>query len=189
MKEHPVSRKPWKIGHGWSLLLSPVLIPALFVGAALSIPYSMLRRNSMRRRRLALEEEMRSAGRLMTSTDFIREMEQGHGSLIVERFSFKGPVYAWWTSDKVYELCPHPTVDWLSMLKDEIFLPASEWYSERYTNHKSGHAFLVKTQERSETENAFWEKLFTNGLDTGNWVEIVPTEVLRSKRKSETEHR
>ena len=35
--------------------------------------------------------------------DFVRDLGQGNGVLIVERFSFKGPIRLWWTRDDLYK--------------------------------------------------------------------------------------
>jgi len=43
--------------------------------------------------------------------------------LIVERFSFKGPIRVWWTRDNLYKMCPFPMVDWLTMARDSAFDP------------------------------------------------------------------
>ena len=145
-------KKGVRLGRGWSLLLSPLLIPALFIAAGLSIPYALVSRHFQRRRSRALEQEMKSAGRLITWSDLNREMEQAHGTLIIERYSFKGPVDCWWTADYTYPLCPHPVVDWLTMANDKGFQPVSEWYKERYTNPRTGRALLVARRQAEKME-------------------------------------
>lgn len=78
----------------------------------------------------------------MEWADFIHELEQGNGTLIVERFSFKGPIRLWWTSENVYKTCPHALVDWLTMARDADFKPIRDWCHKNYTG-ATGRAMLV----------------------------------------------
>jgi len=73
---------------------------------------------------------------------FIREIQNGHGTLIVERFSLKGPIRMWWTPENLYEVCPYPLADWPTMANDATFDPVLEWCHERYTG-ATGTALLV----------------------------------------------
>ena len=176
-------RRGWELGKFWGLVLFPFVVVAMAIGAPLSMLYSVVHRRSLRRRSRALEQRMRAAGRLMAWTDFTREMDQGHGTLIIKRSSFKGPVDWWWTAENTYQLCPYRAVDWLTMLRDESFQPLSEWYKEHYTSIKTGRASLVAAGHGGDHGIDFGRKLVTTGLDVGVWVEIPPAEKLERRKK------
>lgn len=110
----------------------------------------------------------------MNFAEFTRQMDLGHGTLIVERYSFKGPTDWWWTEDNTYQLCPYPVVDWLVMTKNATFQPVFEWYRENYTGVKTGRAFLVAASDDEHNRIELGRKLVTTGLEKGMWVEIAP---------------
>jgi hypothetical protein len=90
---------------------------------------------------------MKVNGRTIDWEHFIREINEGHGTLIVERFSFKGPIRMWWTGDNIYEVCPYPLVDWLTMARDTNFDALRGWCHNRYTG-TSANALLVEGSEQ-----------------------------------------
>lgn len=96
----------------------------------------------MARREDRYAESMKLSGRVMEWADFIRELDQGKGMLIVERFSFKGPIRVWWTRDNLYKSCPYPLVDWLTMARDRAFDRVRDWCHTRYTG-ATGEAMLL----------------------------------------------
>jgi hypothetical protein len=57
----------------------------------------------------------------MTWSGFRCALEQNRGTFIEERYSFKGPVRWWWTSENFYTECCYPSVDWLTMHHDPDF--------------------------------------------------------------------
>jgi hypothetical protein len=147
--------------HEKPIVISPaagvLLLPLLFAGAALSIPYTAVSRRLRARRERQFTRSMRTSGRTMEWAHFIREMRDGNGTLIVERFSFKGPIRMWWTADNVYELCQYPLVDWLTMANDTDFDLLKDWGHERYTG-TTASALLVegsKEQWRTIPSTAF----------------------------------
>ena len=131
-------RKPVKFGPVASLFF----LPLLFVAGALSIPYGLVRRRVVAHRERQFSHFMKGSGRTMEWASFIREMNDGHGTLIVERFSFKGPIRMWWTGDDVYEVCPYPLVDWLTMARESRFDAVRDWCHSKYTSN-TGSALLV----------------------------------------------
>ena len=105
-------RKPKaQFGPLWAV----VFVPLLFVGAALSIPYSAIKNRRRTRQERRFASLMDLHGRTIPWNNFIAEVDARMGTLVVERFSFKGPVRRWWTSENVYDLCPYPLTDWLTM--------------------------------------------------------------------------
>lgn len=83
--------KPLRFGPVAGLLFLPLLLLA----GAVSIPYGIVRRRVVARREGRFAESMKLSGRMMDWIDFIRELDRGNGMLIVERFSFKGPLRLW----------------------------------------------------------------------------------------------
>jgi hypothetical protein len=146
-------RKPVHIGLPWSLLF----IPFMFIAAGLSIPYSLVACRVQRRNEEAFQVSMTSLGRVMRWSDFVRALDETRGTAILERYSFKGPVRWWWTSENIYDASPYPTVDWLTMF-DESFLPFAEWCRERYTSPEQGQAFLVGRGPEEESRS-LWTRL------------------------------
>lgn len=124
------------------VLVLPFL-PLVFLAAAISIPYTKIRRRRMARREDRFKESMKLSGRVMDWAELVRELDLGNGILIVERFSFKGPVRLWWTSDDLYKTCPYPLVDWFTMAQDAAFDPVRDWCNARYTG-ATGEAMLVR---------------------------------------------
>ncbi|MGA2570257.1 MAG: hypothetical protein ABSF23_07025 [Terracidiphilus sp.] len=98
-------------------LLGILLIPVVFVGAVLAIPYSVALRWMRQHREHAFRALMKSRGRWIGWQDFLRAMHTRGGTCIEERFSPKGPVRFWWTPEDVYRESPHEIIDWFTMRK------------------------------------------------------------------------
>lgn len=114
---------------------------------------------------------MTLSGRMMDWKDFIRELDGGNGMLIVERFSFKGPIRLWWTPDDVYKACPYPLVDWLTMTVDRTFDPVRDWCHTKYTG-VTGEAMLVAgTKDQWRTIRGDEPMTFREGI---RFVEVPP---------------
>jgi hypothetical protein len=133
-------KRPPEIGLPWSLLFIPVLL----VLGAISIPYAFVGSYIQRRHERSFSIEMKQRGRAIDWPHFQQMINQARGTLIVERYSVKGPVRWWWTSDDIYAICPHPIVDWITkMHNDESNRPLAEWCHQRYTGLEEGRALLV----------------------------------------------
>ena len=130
--------KPIELGRVAGLLFLPLLL----VGGALSIPYAMVARRVRSRRERRFAKSMKVGGRTMEWARFIRETNEDRGTLIIERFSLKGPIRMWWTEDNAYEVCPYSLVDWFTMAHDKNFDAVRDWCHNRYTGPK-GSALLV----------------------------------------------
>jgi hypothetical protein len=159
--------KPINLGPIGGLLLLPLLL----VAAVISIPYEKIRRRRVARREDRFMECMRLRERVMKWEDFIRELDGGNGMLIVERFSFKGPIRLWWTRENVYKTCPYSFVDWETMAFDASFDPVRDWCRTRYTG-ASGEAMLVSgTKDQWRTIRGDEPMGFREGVQ---FVEVPP---------------
>ena len=113
-------------------------------------------------------ESMKLKGRVMDWADFVRDLDQGKGVLIVERFSFKGPIRLWWTRHDLYKTCPYPLVDWGAM---RHFNAVRDWFHARYTGD-GGEAMLVAgTTDQWRTLCGDKPMTWREGIQ---WVEIPP---------------
>ena len=168
-------RKPVEIGYPWSLFL----IPVLFIVAGASIPYALVAMHVQRRRERAFRTQMEALGRLMNWSDFLSALRESRGTFIKERYSFKGPVRWWWTSEDFYDVCPYPTVDWLTMHRDESFRPLAEWCRQRYTSPHGGRAFLVAADGVPKEEIRALRSELESDSATARWIEVPPPERFR----------
>ena len=166
-----------EIGSPWSLLF----VPFLFIAAGLSLPYTLVARRVRRRNEETFRTRMKTLGRVMDWSDFVRALSETPGTLILERYSFKGPLRWWWTSENVYDVCPYATVDWLTMQYDESFHPFAEWCRQRYTSLDEGRAFLVGPAPAGESLS-LWSRLQCAEKGPERWIEVVPPERLRKTK-------
>jgi hypothetical protein len=114
---------------------------------------------------------MKADGRIIEWERFMREISAGHGTLIVERFSFKGPIRVWWTREDVYEVCPYPLVDWLTMARETSFDAVRDWCHKKYTSN-TGSALLVDgSKEHWRTIRGSSPLLFRDGI---RYLEVPP---------------
>ena len=173
----PVERNPREIGLPWSLLIIPVLLLA----GAISVPFSLLGGRIQRRRELAFRKLMQTRGRVIDWAAFQRAAAENRGTLLRERYSLKGPIRWWWTSENVYEICPHPIVDWMTMANDAGFRPTREWFRQRYTDPVEGRAFLVATHGITQEEIRSVRSQLESESGTLRWIEVVPPARLRNR--------
>jgi hypothetical protein len=114
---------------------------------------------------------VKASGRVIDWTQFICEINNSHGTLIVERFSFKGPIRMWWIKENVYQVCPYPLVDWLTMAKERDFDVARDWCHRMYTG-PTGSALLV------DGSKGQWRTIRGNGpftfQDRIRFLEVPP---------------
>jgi hypothetical protein len=168
-------KRPPEIG----LPLSLLMIPVLFIAAGLSIPVTLVVARVRRRRERAFRRRMQASSRITEWSDFVRALDENRGTLIEERYSLKGPVRWWWTSEDVYQVCPHTMVDWMTMLDDPSFRPVAEWFRQRYTSPEIGQAVLVSTEGVPREEVHVLRSRLKSELGTVRWIEVVPPESLR----------
>jgi hypothetical protein len=161
--------------------VSLLFIPLLFLAAGLTIPYGFVGGRLQRRRERTFQNKMQAVGRLVSWEDFITAMDESRGTLIEERYSFKGPVRLWWVSENFYDVCPYPTVDWLTMCKEEQFRTFVEWCRENYTNPERGRALLVSSPPKGGGLELHRRLVPESGKET--WIAVPPPEALRRKKK------
>ena len=114
---------------------------------------------------------MKVQGRMMDWAHFIREINDSHGTLIVERFSLKGPIRMWWTRENVYEVCPHPLVDWLTMSNDKSFDAVRDWCHSQYTGGTSSALLVDGNKEQWHTVQGNAPLTFRDDI---RYVEVPP---------------
>src|SRR5690349_2638119 len=125
----------------FSPLWSPAVVTLLVVVAALSIPYGAIHKHIWCRRKRQFTEKLKRQNRILEWDRVSKELRQQRGTLIVEQLSVKGPVRWWWTTENVYDACPHPIVDVVTMLFDRSsFRPLLDWFHKRYTSVEGGLA-------------------------------------------------
>ena len=166
----PAERPQREIGAPWSLLLIPVLLLA----GAVSVPISSVAARIRRRRERAFRERMLQCGRIMGWAEFQAAIAKNDGTLIEERYSFKGPVRWWWNADNVYEICPHPMVDWMAMLNNPTFRATTEWFHHQYTDPEKGRAFLVVTDRAVRDEIRAIRSELKSESGRVRWIEVAP---------------
>ena len=161
-----------KIGPVGSLLL----LPFLLVAGVLSFPYAMLKAFSRKRNKQKLQARMEAQGRVIEWSEFLNALNETRGTAIIERYSFKGPVYLWWTPENLYDVCPYPTVDWMT-LHDESYGPFAEGCRIRYTSRDAGSAVLVGDASPAEAHSL--HRRFESYTGSERWIEVVPPEAVR----------
>jgi len=158
--------------------LGLLMVPFLFVGACFAAPYSVALRWRQQHREQALKSLMKSRGRFIGWTEFVRAMHESGGTCIEERFSAKGPVRFWWTPDNVYGESPHEIIDWFTMRKGRRHEPFVLWCRERYTAANGGSAVLVETWGVTKQEiYALWAECRPES-NKAQWIEVAPPEIL-----------
>ena len=138
-------KRPIKLGRVAGVLLLPLLL----VGVVLSIPHTMVWQRVKCRRERRFANSLKADGRIVDWEHFIPEITAGNGTLIVERFSFKGPIRMWWTREDVYEACPYLLVDWLTMARETSFDAVRDWCHSKYTSNR-GSALLAGDEDFPE---------------------------------------
>lgn len=167
---------PRTIGMPWSLLF----IPILFMVAGLSIPYAVVASRIQRRRGRAFCAQMQARGRVIEWSECLRAMEESRGTVIIERYSMKGPVRWWWTSENFYDVCPYAPIESLSWIPQEAsYRPFAEWCRQRYTSPDGGGALLVNASEIPAKK-----KMDALESGTARWINVIPPESLRATGKN-----
>jgi hypothetical protein len=173
--------KPRKRPHEFGPVHAIWFVPALAIAAVLSIPISMVAMALQKKREQSFKDQMRAARRVIAQRDFEQVLQEGRGTVIVERYSLKGPIRWWWTSENLYDICPYPLVTWFEkMPDDECYRPLAEWCQREYTSSEQGRALLVDLASRRGEG-----KTDRNALCSGRlkWFEVAPTEKLRPYRE------
>jgi len=148
-------RSPRKFGALWS----PIFLPLLFIGAALSIPYGLGRTAYWRLKERRFARQMASLSRTISFEELASRVESGQGTIIHEWYSvLKGPIRHWWVVDDVLSISPRPFVDRLHMIRRR-YKPLVEWCFREYTSPQQGRAlFFVVGKAQKEAYPALLEK-------------------------------
>jgi len=154
------------------------MIPVLFVGACLAVPYTLgarwLRLHGEHKLRLL----MKSRGRLITWPEFVRAMHERGGTCIEEKFTAKGPVRFWWTPDDVRRKSPHEIASWFTMRKGRQYESFVQWCRARYTSVDEGSAVLVDATLVPRREiYTLWSECRSDAMKA-QWIEVAPPEIL-----------
>jgi len=162
-------------------VMGVAMIPVLFVGACLAIPYTLgvrwLRLHGEHKLRLL----MKSRGRLITWPEFVRAMHETGGTCIEEKFTAKGPVRFWWTPEDVHRKSPHEIINRFTMRKGRQYEPFVHWCRARYTSADAGSALLVDTPLVPRREiYALWSECRSE-TTKAQWIEVAPPEILPHK--------
>lgn len=170
---------------GMGVVMGMAMVPVLFAGACLAIPYTVGVRWLRSRGEYKLRLLMKSRGRLMIWAEFVRMMRERGGTCIEEKFSPKGPWRFWWTPEDVQSESPHEIIDWFTMRKGRQHEPFVHWCRDRYTNAENGTAVMVDAVRTSRREiYALWAECRSDTAKA-NWVEVAPPEILPHKTGSE----
>ena len=122
-----------------------LLLPFLFLAAALSIPYALVASRIRDHKEKQLRIKLKEGGRTIEWHQFLRELSAGRGTLFIDMCWPKGPERWWWTEDDVRTLSPYPLPDTPEILIDiySEFDPVRNWCTELYTSPTTGKASLV----------------------------------------------
>ena len=154
------------------------MIPVLFAGACLAIPYTLgarwLRLYGEHKLRLL----MKSRGRLTTWPEFVRVLHERGGTCIEEKFTAKGPVRFWWTPEDVRRESPHEIANWFTMRKGRQHETFVHWCRARYTSVDAGSAVLVDATRVPRREiYTLWSECRSDAMKA-QWIEVAPPEIL-----------
>jgi hypothetical protein len=136
---------------------SLLFIPVMFIGAAISIPWSCVDNLVKGRREKRFAKEIQAASRSMTWKEFGSAMENEQGTIIGEYLSFKGPFRLWWTEEDIPAASPYKWEREDFAWYEPQFTPFFEWCYARFTNPQSGTARLVMVP--AEERKGLREKL------------------------------
>lgn len=140
------SRRPLEIGPPLSLLV----IPALFIGAAISLvawpAISLVRR----RQEKSFATRMSAVGRSISWKDLETALDKNQGTIIGECLSEKGPCRLWWTPENVRAVSPHKCYPegysrdlYFGPYVDPDFASFFEWCYTTFTSPHSGTGRLI----------------------------------------------
>ena len=127
----------------FSALLGVLFILVLLIAAPLSVPISWTMRYFERRREDRLAIALRGRGRSISWQQAKAEVGLGHGTLIGEYLSLKGPFRLWWTPESIAEISPYPCcfekLPWGIEEAAAFFL----WCRSEFTDVPNGRALIV----------------------------------------------
>jgi hypothetical protein len=162
-------------------VMGVAMIPVLFAGACLAIPYTITARWLRLHREHRLRLLMKSRGRLIAWPEFVRALRERGGTCIEEKFSSHGPVRFWWTPEDVHKESPHEITSWFTMRKGRQYEPFVHWCRARYTSADEGSAVLVDATLVPRREiYTLWSECRSEAMKA-QWIEVAPPEIMPHK--------
>jgi hypothetical protein len=156
------------LGPLWGVLV----IPLLFLAAALSIPYGLIVNALYRAREKRFAQRMAERDRVITFNDLIQALEAGNGTLICEwKSRYNGPVRRWWVGEDLFAKSPFPITGRKTTMNPKASF--ARWCFDEYTNAADGKAlFVVATRKqrkllRKKLEN--YRKIDVPTVDKEGW--------------------
>lgn len=143
-----------------SVILWILAVVAFLIAVPLSIPVTKIWQAIKRRQERKFATNMRAANRSLPWSEACRRVENGHGCLISDHLSIKGPVRLWWTAEDVAAITPHACFfEELPDNEESLDSEFDVWCRSRYTNAESGTALLVELcgTERSSVRQKLTE--------------------------------
>jgi hypothetical protein len=156
----------WRVPFPFDFLLGLAFLPVLLIAGLVSIPLAPLHRARERKRESVVAQNLTARGRVVAWAEAKTFIECGHGTLIGEYSTLKGPYRLWWTEDDIVAITPYPPCrDVLPWEHDsqEFFA----WCRERYTDLEMGRASWVDLTGLPEQE---MEAAFQKLKPLGRWV-------------------
>lgn len=138
----------------FSILVSLIFLPLLFIAAGISVPVTVIRRYLQRRAERRVAEGLRHGGRVVEWSEARGRCECKGGTFIEEYLSLKGPWRLWWTPDAVPGLSPLPCcfAEYPYAEADGQYAEFWRWCGGRYCDLKEGTAHLVVVRKEEEAE-------------------------------------
>jgi hypothetical protein len=163
-----------------AIVLFPIVVPALLIGAAISIPWTQIMRVKQRRDEARFAKQMKVAGRIMGWAELKSAIGEGKGTVIGEYLSMKGPFRLWWTPEDIPRTSPYACEkevreEWMESEPREFF----QWCYSHFTNSESGLARLVIVPEEERRQ-------LKTTLEGVRYVAIWSFRQLREKRYQES---
>jgi hypothetical protein len=130
--------------------LGLLLVPLMFLAAAISIPYGVVANALYEKRARHFARKMAEKRRSIAS-DQLLNIEAKNGTIIWEwKSQFKGPTRVWWTADNLLQNSPFPIVDRKEWVPQENDLPFTRWCFNEYVDPSQGKALLLASAKEQK---------------------------------------
>jgi hypothetical protein len=153
------------------LLGSLIIIPILLIGAIVSFPVGFVMNSLWRWKERRFMRRMAKGHRLIECSEFVQEIDQNRGTVVIERISMKGRTLWWWTPDDIYVKSPYPIEGASSVYPDPEFHAFYKWCYETYTHPTTGSGRLVSCTP--EQRRSFKDKVRSGHVVTTWWRQVT----------------